>query len=156
MFEGSGSWSESIVVGRRKALSSVLSLAKLSSRVLFLPRVDKAYTIIIVVNCVPLKLLLQQGLSYYQQLDIQFCLVSFIHRSFQLWVLQGGYNPLLEELIHLLRCASNERTRFQQLVEFILDRIKISVLSHPFNQIVLLSEFFHLVRCFMRQYLSTI
>ncbi len=87
---------------------------------------------------------------------MQLCLVSFIHRSFQLWVLQGGCYPLLEELIHLLRCASNERMRFQQPVEFILDRIKISILSHPFNQVVFFSEFFHLVRGFMRQYLSTI
>jgi hypothetical protein len=89
-------------------------------------------------------------------LDIKLSLVSCIYRRFELWVFQGGCHPLGEELIHLLRCTSNERARIQQRVELILDRVKIRILSHAFNQVVLFSEFFYLVRGFMRQYLSAI
>ena len=76
-----------------------------------------------------------------------------MYRRFKLWVLQGGCHPLIEELIHLLRRASNERARLQQCVELILDRVKINILSNAFNEVVLLSELFHLVRGFMRKYL---
>lgn len=77
-----------------------------------------------------------------------------MYRRFKLWVLQGGCHPLIEELIHLLRRASNERARLQQCVELILDRVKINILSNAFNKVVLLSELFHLVRSFMRKYLK--
>ena len=87
--------------------------------------------------------------------DIQLSLVSFIYRHFKLWVLQGGCHPFLDKLIHLLWCAPDERARIQHSVKLILDRIKICILSYAFNQVVLFSELFHLVRGFVRQHLSS-
>jgi hypothetical protein len=56
----------------------------------------------------------------------------------------------------LLRCASYEPARIQQRVELILDRVKVCVLTHAFDQVVFLSELFYLVSGFVRQYLKVI
>jgi hypothetical protein len=77
-----------------------------------------------------------------------------MNRRFELWVLQGGYHPLIEELIHLLRCAPNERARVQQCIELVLDRVKINILPNAFNEVIFFSELFNLVRGFMRKYLG--
>lgn len=99
------------------------------------------------------------SLQYYthnSSLDTQLCLVSFLYRHFELRVRQGGCHPILEELVHLLRCASYEPARIQQRVELILDRVKVCVLTHAFDQVVLLSKLFYLVSGFVRQYLKVI
>jgi hypothetical protein len=75
-------------------------------------------------------------------------------RFLQLLVRQSWLHPLLDEFVHLFRCPPDERSWIQQYIQFPFDRIKVSIPSDTFNEIVLESQVFDLVRGLVGEDLS--
>lgn len=80
-----------------------------------------------------------------------------LHAAFNplatLRVIQSRLDPLLDKLVHLLRCPSDEALRVKERVEVPFDRVKVRISLDPLDKIILETKLLDLVGGLMRQYL---
>ena len=84
-------------------------------------------------------------------LYVKLRLFTLGYHILQLRIVQGRSHPLLDELVHLLRCTTNEATRLKKHLQLVLDRIEVRILLNTLDQVVLQSKLFNLVRSFVRK-----
>jgi len=91
-------------------------------------------------------------------LRISFCLSNSQlgpHTTFDptatLVIIQSRLNPLLNELIHLLRCPSDEALRVKERDKVIFDRVEVRISLDPLDEIVFETKLLDLVGSLVRQ-----
>ena len=87
-------------------------------------------------------------------LDVKFRLVGLLETSLEFLVRQNRTNPVLKELVNLLRSTSVEGVGVQERLELVLDRVEVGVLSDSVNKVVVQAKLLDLVSSLMGENLN--